>query len=265
MKKTVILDIGAGANGLLAATLLKAIDVVDLRAITITELSDHKDLLYEIGDTKIGIGTALPVLSPRTIANTQTEELNKYCEREKAWDVIYQEAVKAGGQLEIIAVGALTNIAIAIVKRPELATLIHRVILLGGSVESGDITPFAEKNIYHDPCGAEIVFKSGIPLLMFGLNCIGVNELVFEKFEKSLPASITKHSLNYKESIPVAALLSDGFYTVKDCFVGIETKSPKTMGMTVCDLFGREGQSNNTLVALSLNDAKCMQLLKNVL
>ena len=87
-----------------------------------------------------------------------------------AWDAIHEAAVEAGGELQIIAVGPLTNIAITIAKYPDLRTLVRRIVIMGGGAARGNVTPAAEFNIYTDPHAAQMVFKSGIPVVMCGLD-----------------------------------------------------------------------------------------------
>ena len=70
----------------------------------------------------------------------------------------------------ICAVGPLTNVAMAIRKEPRLATHVKDIVLMGGAIELGNVTPAAEFNIYVDPHAADIVFRSGIPIVMFGLD-----------------------------------------------------------------------------------------------
>jgi purine nucleosidase/pyrimidine-specific ribonucleoside hydrolase len=118
--------------------------------------------------------------------------------------------------------------------------------VLGGSTENGNVTPFAEKNIHHDPCAADIVFKSCIPILMCGLN-------VTARFAAEYP--------NLLETIPVAAVLSDNFYTAVSCFVAIERNSPRTEGMTVCDLYGKNGNSPNASVMTALDIAELLRIV----
>jgi len=70
----------------------------------------------------------------------------------------------------VVAVGPLTNIAMLLRTHPECAGQIERIVLMGGSTERGNVTPYAEFNIYVDPLAADIVFSSGLPISMVGLN-----------------------------------------------------------------------------------------------
>lgn len=87
-----------------------------------------------------------------------------------AWDALYATAKRMPGELRLVATGPLTNVAIALTKYPELKQLLHSIALMGGAAVGGNVTPAAEFNIYDDPDAAQIVFKSGVPLVMCGLD-----------------------------------------------------------------------------------------------
>lgn len=91
-------------------------------------------------------------------------------EEKKAWDAIYEEAVRQQGELVLIAVGPLTNLAMAVMKYRDLPQLIKKIVIMGGASSYGNVTPAAEFNIYADPEAAEMVFSSGIPVHMCGLD-----------------------------------------------------------------------------------------------
>ena len=74
------------------------------------------------------------------------------------------------GEINLVATGPLTDIAIAIKKEPQIIKKVKRLILMGGSLSSGNVTPTAEFNIYADPEAAQIVFSSGIETYMMGLD-----------------------------------------------------------------------------------------------
>lgn len=88
-----------------------------------------------------------------------------------AAEFIVQQARSQPGALTLIAVGALTNVALALHLEPRLPTLIQRVVIMGGAALCpGNITPVAEANLYHDPEAAALVFSAGWPLTMIGLD-----------------------------------------------------------------------------------------------
>lgn len=77
---------------------------------------------------------------------------------------------RPAGTVTLCPIGPLTNIAIALRKEPRLAAQLRQIVLMGGSIELGNVTPAAEFNIYVDPHAADIVFRCGAPLVMMGLD-----------------------------------------------------------------------------------------------
>ena len=84
---------------------------------------------------------------------------------------IINEINENAGNINLVAVGPLTNIANAIKQDPSIINKVNSIFIMGGSwLAGGNITPVAEANIYNDPEAAEIVFKSGLPIMMVGLD-----------------------------------------------------------------------------------------------
>ena len=105
-----------------------------------------------------GLTTRLPTTDTRPIEARASEHLQMAAEQ-------------ADGEMEIIALGPLTNVARAISRGPEQMRLVKRIYVMGGAVEvPGNVTPSAEFNIYADPHAASIVFDSGIPITLVGLD-----------------------------------------------------------------------------------------------
>lgn len=102
--------------------------------------------------------------------NVNLPEPKKQVEKYYAWDFLYENAVNYEGELEVLAVGPLTNLGIAFLKYPDLCKLIKRIVIMGGGFARGNWTAAAEFNIWADPDAARIVFESGVPMAMMGLD-----------------------------------------------------------------------------------------------
>ena len=74
------------------------------------------------------------------------------------------------GEITLVVVGPMTNIALAFGLRPDLAGKVRQIVFMGGSAGEGNVTPAAEFNIWADAEAARVVFRSGAKLVMFGLN-----------------------------------------------------------------------------------------------
>lgn len=86
-------------------------------------------------------------------------------------------------KVTILALGPLTNVALLIKAYPQYLHKIERISLMGGGVCHGNITPYAEFNIYVDPEAAQIVFSSGLPIVMCGLDVTEQVEILKEDYE----------------------------------------------------------------------------------
>ena len=89
---------------------------------------------------------------------------------EPATEIVHQVVSRSPGEVSIIAIGPLTNVASALRTHPNLRKQVREIVLMGGSLSGGNMTPAAEFNMYVDPEAANIVFGSGIPLTMVGLD-----------------------------------------------------------------------------------------------
>lgn len=174
------------------------------------------------------------------------------------------------GTITLCTLGALTNIATALQKAPDIAPRIKELVLMGGGFfEGGNITPAAEFNIYVDPHAADIVFRSGIPLVMMPLDV--THKLLTTKARIAAireigtrPAIAMVEMLEFFERFDVEKYGSDGgplhdpsviAYLIKpelfdgrDCNVEIEVNSELTIGMTVVDWWKVTGREPNTRV-----------------
>lgn len=178
-------------------------------------------------------------------------------EKEKAWDALYREAKKYNGELVLVAVGPMTNIAIALAKYKELPSLLKKIVIMGGAAAYGNITPAAEFNIYVDPEAAEMLFKCGTPIYMFGLDVtekaillpneveeIGKMNSKQAKFCYSILKNTMKFYLDHGQEgncmhdpCAVMYLAYPELFSGKKAGVCVETKGRITRGKTVCDLY----------------------------
>jgi len=85
-------------------------------------------------------------------------------------DLIIEMVHKMPGQLTLVPIGPLTNIALAVLKDPSIVPLVKEVVIMGGSITEGNVTAAAEANIYNDPEAAQVVFDAGWKVTMVGLD-----------------------------------------------------------------------------------------------
>jgi pyrimidine-specific ribonucleoside hydrolase len=173
---------------------------------------------------------------------------------ESATQLIRRLVRASPNQISIIALGPLTNIAMAFREDPELPRLIPNLTLMGGSLSGGNVTPSAEFNVYCDPEAAQAVFRSGVPLTMVGLDVTRkamLREEDIKRLERSAKpegqaaGKIARSSMNrirqtsatggpaMHDSLAVAAFLDPRVVTLRELYVDVETTGTLTAGETV--------------------------------
>lgn len=100
-----------------------------------------------------------------------------------AVDFLIDQAKRHRGELVVFPIGPLTNIAAAIERDPDFARNVAKIVIMGGVVAArGNVTPFAEANIYNDPDAAQIVLNSGAEIVLVGLDVTNRTSLTKEDF-----------------------------------------------------------------------------------
>ena len=105
------------------------------------------------------------------LGNTLKKAPMAQAESKFAPDFMIEQVKNRPHEITILAVGPLTNLALAIKKAPEIIPLVKEVVIMGGAVKvPGNASPYAEANIIADPEAAEVVFSSGLPVTLVGLD-----------------------------------------------------------------------------------------------
>jgi inosine-uridine nucleoside N-ribohydrolase len=154
----------------------------------------------------------------------------------------------------LLPIGPLTNIATALNLDSELAGMVRGIVMMGGSLSGGNITPAAEFNVYVDPEAARIVFQSGIPITMVGLDATRKTSLTEEHVRvlevaqnpvSQAAAKIGRNSINHNreqgflvgpnmhDPLAVAGFLEPSLLTLKEYYVDVETTGELTAGETL--------------------------------
>lgn len=174
----------------------------------------------------------------------------------------------------LIATGPLTNVATLLLAHPEVAGRIREISWMGGSAGRGNVTPLVEFNASTDPEAARIVFGSGLPLTMCGLDVTHqalVTPAVVERL-RALGTPVGDMSVElmrffattYRElfgfegpplhdPVAVARVVDPTLVRTARVNVEIETRGDWTAGATVVDLARRTGREANADVALELD------------
>lgn len=181
----------------------------------------------------------------------------------------------------LIPTGPLTNLASLLLLYPRLKCKIARISLMGGGIKHGNWSPAAEFNILVDPEAAEIVFSSGIPITMAGLD-VTERALVFpEDFERvravgNPVAKVVADWLDFfydfhrkigyagapvHDAVAVAAVVRPELMTTREMYVAIETSGDYCRGATIGDVRGFYGKPANANVILDIDRQGFVDLL----
>jgi inosine-uridine nucleoside N-ribohydrolase len=181
----------------------------------------------------------------------------------------------------LIPLGPLTNIALLLALHPQAAERIERIVLMGGAIAEGNVTPAAEFNVWADPEAARRVFESGLDVTMIGLD-VTHKALVGPAHYGRLRASgrvgsFVAELLEYfnvfhretygfdgspiHDAVAVAHVLRPDLVETKHRHVAVETHSELCRGRTVVDLWRRTGNEPNAHVGVEIDADAFVELL----
>lgn len=191
-----------------------------------------------------------------------------------AVDLIIELLRAAREPVTLIPTGPLTNIALVLQKAPGLRERIARIVLMGGAIAEGNVTPAAEFNIYVDPEAAHLVFTAGLPVTMIGLDvthqAIATPADAARLRERGGPVGVVAadilefyfqfHRRQYgmeggplHDPVAVAQVVQPGIVRTRPMHVAVELRGEHTTGRTVCDVWGVTGHPANAEVGVGLD------------
>lgn len=196
-----------------------------------------------------------------------------------AVDAIVSRVMAAPGEITLIALGPLTNVALALATEPRLGEHLQRLIVMGGAVLTwGNVTPAASANFYNDPEAARVVYRSGARLVQVGLDVcrptvIPRSHLARMEGATSRPAAfllqitpfiqaayrrrglkaVDEGGVQFNDVLCAAYAIRPDLFTTRNLCVEIETQGSFTTGATVADFEGRWGAPANVEVCLGVD------------
>tara|TARA_B100000214_G_scaffold118338_1_gene83554 strand:- start:2247 stop:3179 length:933 start_codon:yes stop_codon:yes gene_type:complete len=208
---------------------------------------------------------------------------SKEKEKKDAVTFLKESLDNSDEKVTLCVLGPMTNIGKLLQKFPEISTKIEKIIFMGGGAGFGNHTPVAEFNILVDPEAANIVFKSGVELVMMGLDvthqAISTKERLEKiistntetgKFLADLMGSLSDIDI-VKEKFPNGTPVHDAFvtaYLVDNSLtsgefvnVEVETKSDLTLGQTVVDINNISGRQKNVFWMNKVDDEKLFEII----
>ena len=173
----------------------------------------------------------------------------------------------------LIAIGPLTNIAHLVDQHPDVIPMIDRFVIMGGAARTGNVTPVAEFNIWHDPEAAKRVFASGINTVMVGLDVthsVKTYENLWEwlkddsKFGNMFDHILTSYTNFYEifygermthqhDALAMAEAIWPNSMELEPAYIDVECNGELTTGMTVADTRLRNDVKPNGFVAWTID------------
>lgn len=289
--RKIIIDTDPGqddAVAILLAFASRELEVLGLTAVAgnvplpLTEKNARK--ICELAgrpQTAVYAGAARPLIRPLVTAEhvhgrtgldgpDLPEPSMKLCDGNAVDFIIDTIMTEPAGAVTLCGLGPLTNVALAMIREPAIVPRIREIVLMGGGYfEQGNITPSAEFNIYVDPHAADVVFRSGAPIVMMPLDVthkVLTTRARVDAFRAmGTPAGdATVQLLDFFERFDeekygtdggplhdpcvIAYLLRPELFSGRHCNVTVETASELTLGATVVDWWGVTDRPKNAVV-----------------
>jgi inosine-uridine nucleoside N-ribohydrolase len=293
LKHKIILDCDPGHDDAIA--ILLAAHHPEIELLAITTVAGNQSLekttrnalkvcsLANIREVPIAMGMDRPLVRPAKHApdihgesgldGPHIPEPTLELARQHAVDLIIDLLIDSEGDIALVPVGPLTNIATAMRQRPSIVPKIKAISLMGGAIGLGNVTPAAEFNIQTDPEAAAIVFGCGRPITMVPLEvthqALASEDVITRLRSAQRPVATfaadlldffagTYHNVFGFPAAPVhdpcavAAVVDPDIIHAHTMHVVIETNGEWTSGRTVCDVYGKLGKEPNARVGYAL-------------
>lgn len=185
------------------------------------------------------------------------------------------------GEITLCPIGPMTNIAMALIKAPDIVPLIPEIVFMGGAAfRPGNSTPTAEFNFWIDPHAAQVMLTAGIPLTMFGLDVTGQALITQDWMAEAEVAGgpITRAAIAmlraYGHGDPclhdpcvIAHFMDPTLFQGIDAWVEVETTSPLARGQSIAAVTERHraGRAANARVITGLDAPRLFALLREKL
>ncbi len=206
-----------------------------------------------------------------------------------AVDWLIHTYLASDGDIILVPVGSMTNVAMAIAKEPRIVDKIPEIVIMGGGHEIGNVTPSAEANIWRDPEASRVVMNCGCPIRLVTLDATHSALTSLEDCQKlratGTPAAtaaatfIERRIKGYDATQPmrrpgttpvhdalaVCAIIDPSIIKTVFVNVDVETIGELTLGRTVCDMQHRSGKAPNVHVAIDADEAKLNHMLLDIL
>ena len=292
--KRIIIDTDPGIDDSLAILLALASPEVQLEGLTVVHGNSSTEQgvtnalsvleLANANHIPIAHGCDLPLVQPSLLApethgnkGLGYSQLPRPVSRpivQKGSDFLIEQIMSNPGEITLVAIGPLTNIAFAIRQEPRIVKAVKELFIMGGAIRhEGNTTPLAEFNTYVDPHAAHIVYHSGMPITLTPLDvtyqCILLANDVerIKQVESDIPSFIEEATRFYMEfhdeyqgiqgcvindPMTLALTFATELCDYEEHYVDVDISGGISMGKTFADFYKMTGKSANMKVALGV-------------
>jgi purine nucleosidase len=302
MAKRILIDTDPGIDDSLAILLALASPELSLEGLSIVhgncsleQATINSLSVLELGHAShipVAKGCGLPLVQPSLLAlethgNTglgyaKLPEPRSRPIGQHGGDFLIEKILSNPGELTLVAIGPLTNVALAIRKEPRIVEAVKELIIMGGAIRhEGNQTALAEFNTYVDPHAAHIVYHAGIPTTLVPLDVTYQCILTAQDVERlrKINSPITKFIkdatdfyMEYHDSyqgikgciindpLALALTLAPELCDYEELYVDVDISGGVSMGKTFADFYNFEGKPANMKVALGVRSRNFIDL-----
>lgn len=292
MRRPIIIDTDPGIDDALAIAIALFSEELDVRLITtvagnvsLEHVTNNalKLLNFWGKDVPVAKGAAHPLIEPFIDASNVhgvsgmegydfPEPKEELLLQEHAVNAMRRVILESREPVTLVPIAPMTNIAQLLTMYPEVKENIREIVIMGGSAGRGNKGVMSEFNVATDPEAAKIVFASGLPIVMAGLD-VGWKALVYpedsEKIKmmgktgemayclfKRYRGGSFQTGLKMYDSCAIAYLLQPDLFQVEETYVDVETQGQMTRGCTVVDLKGYLKKEANVKVCMDIDGTR---------
>ncbi|NOY99491.1 MAG: nucleoside hydrolase [Chloroflexi bacterium] len=300
--KRIIIDTDPGIDDALAILLALASPEVQVDGLTIVHGNCSADQgtvnalsvleLAQAAHVPVAKGCSLPLVQPSLLApETHGKTGIGYAQlpppkarpaAQHAVDFLIERILAAPGEITLVPIGPLTNLAMAIRREPRIVEAVKEVVIMGGAIRhEGNTTPLAEFNTYVDPHAAHIVYHSGMPITLVPLDvtyqCILSDADVARLLEQKSPvaqfiADATRFYMEFHDEyqqidgciindpLALALVFAPQLVDTETLYVDVDISGGASMGKTFADFYRMEDKAPNMKVALGVRPRDFIEL-----
>lgn len=297
-----IIDTDPGIDDSLAILLALSSPEVKLEALTVVSGNTTAEQgvinalglleLAEVGEVPVAQGMSVPLIQPLLVATETHGEAGIGYARlpaphlqpvpQHGVDLIIETVLANPGEISLVAIGPLTNIAMAVLREPRIVDAVQQVIIMGGALRvGGNATPLAEYNTFCDPHAAHIVFHSGFPMLLVPLDVTYQAILTKMDVERLLKiespisrfiADATRFYMEYHDEyqkiegciindpLALALTFAPELVDIEHIYVDVDISGGVSMGKTFADFYQMTHAKPNMRVALGVRSREFLEL-----